>query len=82
MQSYLEQREAERSRVSETEVVANCKKLRRSSTYYENAKIECLTTNQCRQQENPTLATLLQQPKSSGNGVHYEDCNLWMLYLI
>ena len=35
-------REAERCRVSETE--ANWKKLRRSSTSYENAKLDCLAT--------------------------------------
>ena len=32
--------------------------------------------------KNPTLATLLQPPKSGGNGVNHEGCNLWMLYLI
>ena len=35
-------RETERCRVSETE--ANWKKLRRSSTSYENAKLDCLAT--------------------------------------
>ena len=38
----LADREAERCRVSETE--ANWKKLRRSSTSYENAKLDCLAT--------------------------------------
>lgn len=59
------------------------KKLRRSFTYYENAKFDCLDTNAGRKkkEKNPTLGTLLQQPKSSGKGVNH-DCNLWMLYLI
>ena len=36
------EREEERCRVSETE--ANWKKIRRSSTSYENAKIDCIAT--------------------------------------
>ena len=35
-------------------------------------------TQQKRRRRNPTLATLLQQPNSSGDGVNHEGCNLWM----
>ena len=47
------EREAERCRVSETE--ANWKKLRRSSTSYENAKIDCIATKAGKKKEEEEI---------------------------
>ena len=81
-ESIWAEKEAERCCVLETD--ANWKKLRRSSTSYENAKSDCLTTKAgSKKRRNPTFRTLLQQRNSSGDGVNHElGCNLRMLYLI
>ena len=65
--------------MSETE--ANWKKLWRSSTSYEKAKIECLATKAGSKTEQE-IQQLLQQPNSNGDGVNQEGCNLQMLYLM